>query len=135
MAIATIDDVAQRMRRTVESFDELERGQIEAWLNDIESKIVDRVGPLDPLISGGRLQSATVVRIEAAAVIRKAENPGGLRSVTRQFDDYQRTEVRDQALSDGQLRLTDEEWADLLTAVAEGALSGAYSVPLAPPWA
>jgi hypothetical protein len=51
----------------------------------------------------------TLVEVEVLAVLRVLKNPEGLRSES--FDDYSRT--RDRASSDGELRVTAEEWAKL----------------------
>jgi hypothetical protein len=106
-----------------------EAAQVNQWLGRIERVIRDRIPDLDQRIDDGDLSAETVADVEVAAVARKAGNPGGLRqrSTTITGDDVSETtsETIDSALSDGQLRLTDDEWARL-----EPATGGAFTIRL-----
>ncbi|GAA1337156.1 hypothetical protein [Arthrobacter roseus] len=110
MAYATVSDVEARLGRTLST---LERGQVEAWLSDIEEQVNARVPTLAERILTGSPSMALVKAIIAGAVKRAADNPKGLKSRTLAFDDYSRTEVSGSASTDI-LYLTDEEWNLLL---------------------
>lgn len=118
MAYATWQDVQDRVGRTLT---DLERRQVDAWLDDIESSILApaRVPDLHQLVADGTLLRQTVVKIEAAAVIRVLRNPEG--KLIERIDDYSWT--RDSATSTGQLYLTDDEWAELTPSTATDAFS------------
>lgn len=122
MTHANVDDVAKRLGRPITSAEEID--QVNAWLSDVETIIRARIPDLDERIWTGRLDQGVLVMVEASAVVRKVINPEGVRqtSKTRSLDDWSETqsETRDRVLSDGQLSLTDEEWA-LLTSISNGA--------------
>lgn len=109
MTHAVVDDVAAELGRPISTAAEI--AQVQAWLRRIEATIKVRVPDLDALAAASADYLAAVVSVEAAAVARKAVNPEGLRSTTRAIDDGSVTKVRDSALSDGVLRITDDEWA------------------------
>lgn len=125
MATATWQDVQDRFGRTLT---EPERLQVDAWLDDIEASILARIPTLTELVASGALLERTVVKIEAAAVIRVLRNPDG--KITERIDDYSWT--RDSSTASGSLYLTDDEWAEL----TPSASSDAFSIPLAyePGW-
>lgn len=131
---AAVSDVTKRLGRPTPAEGSLEHEQITAWLEDVEGMIVRRLGPLEALVAAEHLDEATVKRVECNAVERKAWNPSGVRTSTRQMDDWSRSETRDKTLSDGQLRILDEEWAELLADLPTGGdPQGPYSVPLGTP--
>lgn len=132
MTITTTADVAARLGRPIS--DATEIAQVSAWIGDVEDTIIrPRIGDLATLIAAERLSEATLVRVVSDAVIRKVLNPEGLRTVTRSVDDWQRTETRDRVLSDGQLRLTEQEWADLYLELTPDPLPTLYTLPLGGP--
>lgn len=111
MAYATVSDVEVRYGRTLTS---AESAQVGAWIDDLEAEILERVPDLEDLITDGRPTLATLKRVECAAVIRKLQNPEGLRTTTVAIDDYSTTKTVDSANSAGWLGLTDDEWNLLL---------------------
>lgn len=116
MAYATWTDVEVRLGRTLT---ETERLQVTAWLDDIESTIRSRIPNLDDLVAAGTLLAATIVKIEAAAVLRVVRNPDG--KLTERIDDYSWT--RDSSTATGKLELTDSEWEELTPTAATDAFT------------
>jgi hypothetical protein len=111
VAYATVSDVEVRYGRTLSA---AESAQAEAWIEDLESEILERVPTLDALVAAGRPTLSTLKRVVCAAVIRKLQNPEGLRTTTVAVDDYSTTKTVDAANSAGFLSLTDDEWNLLL---------------------
>ena len=111
MAYATVSDVEVRYGRTLTAG---EAAQVTAWIDDLESEILERIPDLEDLITDGRPTAATLKRVISAAIIRKLQNPSGLRTRTVAIDDYSTTETVDSANSAGYLGLTDDEWSLLL---------------------
>lgn len=111
MAYTMVSDVEVRGNRT---FSAGESAQVTVWIDDLEADILERIPTLDALIAAGRPTVQTVKRVVSGAIIRKLDNPKGLRSRTVAVDDYSTTEVSDTANSDGWLGLTDAEWNLLL---------------------
>ena len=122
MTYATVSDVATRLGRPIS--DPLEVAQVGAWIEDIESDILDRIPNLADLIVEGRPTTATVVRVESAAVIRKMKNPDGVVSEGNDVYNYRLNENARK----GELFLTDEEWARLLP--LDSTVSGVFSVQM-----
>ena len=118
MTYATVADVATRLGRPISEPDEV--AQVQAWLEDVEAEILARIPDLPALITAGVPTVATVVRVEANAVIRKIRNPEGYTSET--IDDY--TYRYNEQVRRGDIFITDEEWALLLP----GAQSGAWTI-------
>jgi hypothetical protein len=111
MAYATVSDVEVRYGRTLTA---AESAQVTAWIDDLEAEILERIPGLVVLIELGRPTLATLKRVISAAIIRKLQNPSGLRTRTVAIDDYSTTETVDAANSAGYLGLTDDEWSLLL---------------------
>jgi hypothetical protein len=111
MAYATVSDVEVRYGRTLTTS---ESAQVGAWIDDLESEILERIPTLPDLITDGRPTEATLRRVISAAVIRKLQNPEGLRTTTVAIDDYSTTKTVDSSNSGGFLGLTDDEWSLLL---------------------
>jgi hypothetical protein len=111
MAYATVADVEVRFGRTLSAS---ESGQADAWIEDLESEIFERIPTLDALMAAGRPTVSTLRRVVCAAVIRKLQNPEGLRTTTVAVDDYSTTKTVDSSNSAGFLGLTDDEWNLLL---------------------
>ena len=111
MAYATVADVEVRYGRSLTA---AESAQVTAWIEDLESEILERIPDLEDLITAGRPTAATLKRVISAAIIRKLQNPSGLRTRTVAIDDYSTTETVDSANSAGYLGLTDDEWSLLL---------------------
>ena len=118
MTYATVVDVSTRLGRSITDSNEI--AQVQAWLEDVEAEILARIPDLPALITAGAPTVATVVRVEANAVIRKIRNPEGYTSET--IDDY--TYRYNEQVRRGDIFITDEEWALLLP----GARSGAWTI-------
>lgn len=111
MAYATVSDVEVRYGRTLTA---AESAQVTAWIDDLEAEILERIPSLEDLILAGRPTVATLKRVISAAIIRKLDNPKGLKSRTVAIDDYSTTEQPWIEGTAGALDLTDEEWSKLL---------------------
>lgn len=111
MAYATVADVEVRYGRTLTA---AESAQVTAWIDDLEAEILERIPDLAALITAGRPTLATLKRVICAAVIRKLQNPEGLRTTTVAIDDYSTTKTVDSSNSGGFLGLSDDEWSLLL---------------------
>lgn len=111
MAYATVSDVEVRYGRTLTT---AESAQVGAWIDDLEAEILERIPTLEALVLLGRPTIGTLRRVVSAAIIRKLQNPSGLRTRTVAIDDYSTTETVDAANSAGYLGLTDDEWSLLL---------------------
>lgn len=111
MAYATVSDVEVRYGRTLTT---AESAQVTAWIDDLEAEILERIPSLEALILAGRPTAATLKRVISAAIIRKLDNPKGLKSRTVAIDDYSTTEQPWIEGTAGALDLTDEEWSKLL---------------------
>ena len=111
MAYATVSDVEVRYGRTLTAS---ESAQVTAWVEDLEAEIRERIPALEALILLGRPTVATLKRVISAAIIRKLDNPKGLKSRTVAIDDYSTTEQPWIEGSAGALDLTDDEWSKLL---------------------
>lgn len=118
---AGVSDVEVELGRPIST--EEETAQVTRWLERAEGLIRARISDLDDQVTAGTIDENLLIWVEAAAVARKAINPEGLRSVTRSIDDGSVTKVRDSALSDGVLRITDEEWAMLIPSRPRGAFT------------
>ena len=120
MAYATVSDVEVRYGRTLTT---AEGAQVSAWIDDLESEILERIPALEALVLLGRPTLGTLKRVISAAIIRKLQNPSGLRTRTVAIDDYSTTETVDSANSAGYLGLTDDEWSLLLPGSGGGAFT------------
>ena len=120
MAYATVSDVEVRYGRTLTT---AEAAQVSAWIDDLEAEILERIPALEALILLGRPTLGTLKRVISAAIIRKLQNPSGLRTRTVAIDDYSTTETVDSANSAGYLGLTDNEWSLLLPGSGGGAFT------------
>jgi hypothetical protein len=112
MAYATVSDVEVRYGRTLTTS---ETAQVGAWIGDLESEILERIPTIEALILAGRPTVPTIARVISQAIIRKLDNPKGLKSRTVSIDDYSTTE---QPWIDGTPgggpELSDDEWSKLL---------------------
>lgn len=106
MTYATWSDVERRFERDLT---DREKIQVTEWLGDLEAEILERIPDLAAFIADGKLQQRTVVKIQAAAVLRVLRNPDG--KLTERIDDYSWT--RSANTSTGELRLLDSEWEQL----------------------
>lgn len=112
MTYATVSDVEVRYGRTLSAS---ELGQVGAWINDIESEVLERIPNLEALITLGRPTVPTIIRVISNAIIRKLDNPKGLKSRTVAIDDYSTTEQPwIEGTPGGGPELTDDEWSKLL---------------------
>ena len=112
MTYANVSDVEVRYGRTLTT---AESAQVTAWIDDLEAEILERIPSLEAMIAAGRPTVPTIIRVVSQAIIRKLDNPKGLKSRTVAIDDYSTTE---QPWIDGTPgggpELSDEEWAKLL---------------------
>lgn len=106
MALAKFEDVQSRFHRGIE--EEL-RQLVETRLQDAEVKIRRRIKDLDEKIFKDSYLEDVVVRVCADAVIRLIKNPDGFVQET----DGNYTYMLSQALAEGDLTISSEEWADL----------------------
>lgn len=131
MTYATPDDVEKRIGRTLT---QVQREQVQAWLDDVEALIKTRIPDLDALVTAGTIPLEIIVMVECEAVIRKARNPDG--KLTERIDDYSWT--RDTSTSSGALYLTDDEWGLLTPDASANAFTirpyGAPDLLPADPW-
>lgn len=118
MTFATISDVSTRLGRPITDSNEV--AQVEAWLEDIEAIILNRLPDLPARVAEGSPSVVVLAAVESNAVIRKIKNPDGL--VSEGVDDYN-YRLNENARK-GELFLTDDEW-DLLT---PGAPDGAWTI-------
>jgi hypothetical protein len=112
MAYATVSDVEVRYGRTLTAS---ETAQVGAWIGDLEAEVLERIPAIESLILAGRPTVPTIARVISQAIIRKLDNPKGLKSRTVAIDDYSTTE---QPWIDGTPgggpELSDDEWSKLL---------------------
>ena len=120
MAYTTVNDVEVRGNRT---FAAGASAQVSVWIDDLEADILERIPTLDDLVEAGRPSVATIKRVVSGAILRKLDNPKGLKSRTVAIDDYSTTEVADATNSSGWLGITDDEWNLLLPGVSGEAFS------------
>ncbi len=111
MTYATVSDVEVRYGRTLTA---PEVAQVTAWIDDLEAEILERIPTIEALIVAGRPTIPTIIRVICAAIIRKLDNPKGLKSRTVAIDDYSTTEQPWIEGSAGALELSDDEWSKLL---------------------
>lgn len=112
MTYTNVSDVEVRYGRTLTT---AESGQVTAWIDDLESEILERIPALEDLILAGRPTVATITRVVSVAIIRHLDNPKGLKSRTVAIDDYSTTEQPwIQGTPGGGPELTDDEWSKLL---------------------
>ena len=112
MTYANVSDVEVRYGRALT---EPETAQVEAWISDLESEILERIPTVEALIVAGRPTIPTIIRVVSNAIIRKLDNPKGLKSRTVAIDDYSTTEQPwIEGTPGGGPELTDDEWSKLL---------------------
>jgi hypothetical protein len=111
MTYTNVSDVEVRYGRTLTI---TELGQVAAWIEDLEAEVLERIPTLEAMILAGRPTIPTIIRVVSQAIIRKLDNPKGLKSRTVAIDDYSTTEQPWIEGSAGALDLTDEEWSKLL---------------------
>src|SRR5690625_1161219 len=113
MAYANVQDVADRLGRPIADAAEIK--QVNAWISDVELIIKARIRNLDELVAGGEIDAGILTSVIAGVVVRKVQNPEGYRSTIRCLDDWSETQTRDREFSDGAMRLTNDEWALIIT--------------------
>ena len=112
MTYANVSDVEVRYGRTLTAS---ESGQVTAWIDDLESEILERIPTLETLIAAGRPTVPTLIRVISQAIIRHLDNPKGLKSRTVAIDDYSTTEQPwIEGTPGGGPGLSDDEWLKLL---------------------
>lgn len=127
MAYATVTDVSTRLGRAIS--DPLEISQVNAWIADIEDKIVSAIPTLDDAILAGAVTTTTVKRVVCQSVIRKIKNPDGKKD--ERVDDY--SYGLNPEAARGELFLTDEEWADITPTTSRGAFTAIDPIRQAQP--
>lgn len=113
MSVTQISDVAAILGRPIVPPEE---EQVQGWINRVEGRIRRRIPDLDERLEDLGF-GETLIGVVVDVVIRKINNPDGLRS--ERIDDY----YYDRGSQTADLWPTDEEWAELLPAVALGAFS------------
>lgn len=113
MSVTQVADVETILGRPIPA---PEDGQVQGWIDRVESRIRTRVSDLDDRLQDEAYR-ATLVGVVVDVVIRKVLNPTGMRS--ERIDDY----YYDRGSEKADLWPTDAEWAELLPAVASGAFS------------
>ena len=122
MTYGTVEQVATELGRAVDSITDLERDQWQQWLDQVERTIEGRfrrVGlDLAAQVALGDPEAETVADVEVAVGARKVRNPEGTTSTPVSVDDGSVTKRREGSKIDdlGYLRLTDDEWDQLLPA-------------------
>lgn len=118
MSVVTITDVQARLGRVLT---DLEQQQVTAWLEDLDALVRARIPDLDEQLESGEMDRSVMKLVFAQAIRRLLLNPEGLRQYTESIDDYSITKTVDSAVSSSALYLSDDEWAMLLPATADGA--------------
>jgi hypothetical protein len=122
MAYTAVPDVEVRYGRTLTV---PESAQVTVWIDDLEAEILERIPTLEALILAGRPTVPTIIRVVANAIIRKLDNPKGLKSRTVAIDDYSTTEQPwIEGTPGGGPELSDDEWSKLLP----GTSGDAYTI-------
>ena len=85
--------------------------QYERWISRATSQVRARIPDLDARAAADPNYRDVVADVIVSAAARKARNPEGYRSTSTTVDDATISRTRDHALSDGEIRITDEEWA------------------------
>jgi len=112
MTYTNVSDVEVRYGRTLTV---PEAAQAAAWIDDLEAEILERIPTVEVLITEGRPTIPTIIRVISNAIIRKLDNPKGLKSRTVAIDDYSTTEQPwIEGTPGGGPELTDDEWSKLL---------------------
>jgi len=119
MALATVDDLAARLGRSLTA---AETTQGTAWLDDATAIILDRFPQYEAA------PTAASLAVCCAMVLRVLRNPNGLRSET--VDDYSYT--RDTMLSAGEIYMTRND-IEALTPAQSSAFSIVAVMPPDPP--
>lgn len=114
---ATTTDISTRLGRPYASADE--QLQVQAWIDDLEALILERIPGIITGITDGAPSAQTVMAVVCAAVIRKINNPTG--KLQERIDDYSYGLTA--VAASAELDLTPEEWARLTPAAPSGAFS------------
>jgi len=112
-SITTIADVSAALGRPIVP---PQSTQVESWIGRVEGRIRSRIPDLDERIQAPAYKAA-VVGVVVDVVIRKINNPTGLRS--ERIDDY----YYDRGSQKADLWPTDEEWRELIPDAVTGAFS------------
>ena len=118
MSVVTIQDVQARLGRVLT---DLEQAQVNAWLEDLGALVRARVPDLEEQLDAGTMDRSVLKLVFVQAIRRLLLNPEGLRQYTESIDDYSVTKTVDSSVSSSALYLSDDEWAMLLPATADGA--------------
>ncbi|MDY6054348.1 hypothetical protein [Micrococcus sp.] len=120
MSAVTIQDVEARLGRVLT---DSESGQVEAWIQDLDALVASRIPDLVTRGVSSKCDRGVLRFVYAQAIRRLLLNPEGLRQYTESIDDYSLTKTVDSSVSSSALYLTDDEWALLSPAIADGAFS------------
>lgn len=115
MALATVENVQDRLKLLGRVLTDDEMVTVQEWLDDVEADVLARYADI---LADDAVRLRQLVRVECEVVIAAINNPfGPLRRVMTTVDDY--TESREYAAargSAGSLSITDEQWARLVPA-------------------
>lgn len=120
MAYATYSDVETRLGRPLSTE---EQTQATTLLADAEILIKARIPDLADKIAENEIDTATVVMVEASAVVRLMRNPDGF--IAESDGDY--SYQKDKRLATGALSILEHEWA--LLGISKGIFLIAPKVP------
>jgi len=93
-----------------------ETAQCQAFLDEAEGMILERIPDLLAKIAAATITVETVARVERRAVRRVMLNPEGKK--TERVDDY--SYGRDDTTASGEVYISDEEWSWLISTVSPG---------------
>lgn len=113
---ATTTDVATFLGRHLNGAEE---EQVQLWLKTVEAAVLARVPDMAERIEAGEISADLVRSVVAGVVVRRVNNPSGMRS--ERIDDYSYSLASDAASAS--LWLTEDEWALLMPSRYRGAFS------------
>lgn len=118
-------DVAVLLQRDLTDVEDLAAAAHLAAASAVMRAVVTDV---DDRVTAGTLDATIPAYVAASMVKRVMLNPEGWRSVAESIDDYREERTRDQALSDGSLRILGDE-LELLRGRRRGAFSIRPGIP------
>lgn len=113
MTYATPAEIAVLLGVT---FDTAQTAQCQAFLDDVEEQILERIPDLAARITAGTVTETAVKRVERRAVRRVMLNPDG--KDNERIEDY--SFGRNDSVAESEVFITDEEWAWLIPQVSPG---------------
>ena len=98
------------------TFTEAQTAQAQAFLDDVEEQILERIPDLEARIAAGTVKESAVKRVERRAVRRVMLNPDG--KDNERIDDY--SYGLNDSVAESEVFITDEEWGWLIPMVSPG---------------